>query len=100
MSTVERWSPMPTYTITVCGVERLDGEAPYVYVVHAPSYEKATWAAISAHTHYEANDVGVDLNSVSYDGPHVVAPLSYEGLPREDLTVFNTLTWGIRVERE
>lgn len=64
---------MTTYTVTVAGSERHDGEAPYTYVLDAESKAEA-YARAVAH-HIESND---DTDS------HVVPEQSFTGAPGEN----------------
>ncbi|MEZ7127628.1 hypothetical protein ACBR40_20050 [Nonomuraea sp. AD125B] len=40
---------MRTFTVTIAGTERFDGEAPYTWVVEAPNMASATDKAVAYH---------------------------------------------------
>ncbi|MFJ5532424.1 hypothetical protein [Streptomyces sp. NPDC093261] len=56
------------YTVTIAGSERHDGEAPYTYVVNAPSGD-AAWEYVARHHVEEEQDLDVERVSVELGVP-------------------------------
>ncbi|GAA2209697.1 hypothetical protein GCM10009850_051560 [Nonomuraea monospora] len=63
---------MKTFTVTVAGTERYDGEAPYTWVVEAPDVANAINKAMAYHAHSQDQR----LSDLQIDPLH-----TFEGLP-------------------
>ncbi|MEO3891684.1 hypothetical protein [Nonomuraea sp. B5E05] len=63
---------MKTFTVTIAGTERFDGEAPYTWVVEAPDVTAAMNKALA----YHALSLDQHLSELQIDPDH-----TFEGLP-------------------
>ncbi|GAA3537036.1 hypothetical protein GCM10022419_016060 [Nonomuraea rosea] len=76
--------PLKTYTVTISGSEREDGEAPYTWVVSAHSPEYAESLALSIHLQ-DARCVDMtDLAEVEEEMAELRVEELREGLPPAD----------------
>ncbi|MGP3963507.1 hypothetical protein ACTWPT_46790 [Nonomuraea sp. 3N208] len=66
---------MKTFTVTIAGTERFDGEAPYTWVVEAPDVMSAINKALA----YHALSQEQRLCDLEIDALH-----TFEGLPPEN----------------
>lgn len=58
-----------SYTVTIAGPERHDGESPYVYALHARSLLEAYWIGLGFfQEEYETTDVVVEGVSLGVPG--------------------------------
>ncbi|MEU4726520.1 hypothetical protein AB0G06_43575 [Nonomuraea dietziae] len=65
--------PIKTYTVTISGREREDGEAPFTWVVNAES----PWKAMC-----KAKDIHAESQEEAFDNMQIEE--IFEGLPPED----------------
>ncbi|NUR85515.1 MAG: hypothetical protein HOY71_15660 [Nonomuraea sp.] len=74
---------MKTYTVTISGTEREDGEAPYTWAVTAPSPIEAVGEVLRFHLR---DGVGVDPSDeaeILQELPNLRIEEIHEGLPHE-----------------
>jgi len=77
--------PLPrlaTFTVTVAGSERHDGEAGYTYALHAPDLETAKRLVLEYHIAEHEEDIGIDGEACDPDVIVVEGPWdTFDGAP-------------------
>jgi hypothetical protein len=74
---------LPTFTVTVAGSERHDGEAGYTYALHAPDLATAKRLVLEHHIAENEEDIGIDGEACDPDVIVVEGPWdTFDGAPR------------------
>jgi hypothetical protein len=91
---------LPTFTVTVAGSERHDGEAGYTYALHAPDLERAKRLVLKHHIAENEEDIGIDGEACDPDVIVVEGPWdTFDGAPAWPADLPGRAWTDLRAER-